>query len=279
MSARNIAAMPELLKDAGYQTFMSGKWHLGFRPGYIPTDRGFDRVFSVLPASSNHFGFDPKWEGGEDARPPIHGHQPPIYVKEDQRYEVTPNMESSTEGFYSSKSFVDELLGFFGDREASEEDKDRPFFAYLPFTAPHYPLQCFKADRDKYRGVYDEGPGVLRQKRLRQLVERGIIPENTVPHEVFSPENAPWEDLNAKERTYSARAMECYAGMVDCMDQQIGRVIEHLRETGELDNTVVMFFSDNGAEGTALEAEELIGPWLLETINVSKHDNKTAMHC
>lgn len=80
--------MPGLLHEAGYLTLMSGKWHLGFRPGYIPSDRGFDRVFSCLPASSNHYGYDPKWEGGEEARPGVHGHQPPLYVKQDQRYEV-----------------------------------------------------------------------------------------------------------------------------------------------------------------------------------------------
>lgn len=85
---RNIAALPEILKDAGYDTMISGKWHQGFRPGYLPSDRGFDKVFSCLPASSNHFGWDPKWEAGEVNRPDIHGHQPPIYVRQDKRWIV-----------------------------------------------------------------------------------------------------------------------------------------------------------------------------------------------
>ena len=85
---RNIAALPEVLKEGGYDTYVSGKWHLGFRPGYIPSDRGFDKVFSCLPACANHFGWDPKWEGGEVNRPRIHGHQPPIYVRQDKRWVV-----------------------------------------------------------------------------------------------------------------------------------------------------------------------------------------------
>ncbi|KAK8853047.1 hypothetical protein IAR55_003748 [Kwoniella newhampshirensis] len=262
---RNIAAMPELLDDAGYLTFMSGKWHLGFRPGYIPSDRGFQKVFSCLPASSNHFGYDPKWDGGEENRAKVHGHQPPIYVKQDQRYVVEPNMTSSSEGFYSSITYVDTLLSYFRDR--TERQKEKPFFAYLPFTAPHYPLQCLKSDRDKYLGVYDSGHAVLRLKRLAQLIKLGIIPPDVNPHEVVSPENKHWDELTDKEKKFSSRAMECYAGMVECMDRQVGRVLDYLEETGELDGTVVLFFSDNGAEGTALEAEEVVGPWLIEVIN------------
>lgn len=180
-------------------------------------------------------------------------------------------MSSSPDGYYSSNAFANEMLQYLRERPTTSNDPEgQPFFAYLPFTAPHYPLQCLKEDREKFRGVYNEGPGVLRAKRLKNLVDLGIIHPDTVPHEVFSPENAPWDDLTPKEQKFSARAMEAYAGMVHAMDREIGRVLDHLRETGELDNTVVMFFSDNGAEGTALEAEEVVGPWLIEVINVSK---------
>ena len=91
-----------------------------------------------------------------------------------------------------------------------------------------------------------------------------------MPHDVVSPDNAPWEELSPKEKKYSSRAMEIYAGMVDSMDQHIGRVLDYLEQTGEQDNTFIIFFADNGAEGTALEAEEVVGPALLETINVSR---------
>jgi arylsulfatase A-like enzyme len=136
-------------------------------------------------------------------------------------------------------------------------------------SRPHYPLQCFAKDRDKYRGVYDGGPEVLRQSRLAGLKKEGLISATVQPHDVVSPDNAPWEELTPKEKKFSSRAMEIYAGMVDSMDQHIGRVLDHLEETGQLNNTLVLFFSDNGAEGTALEAEEVVGPHLLETINVS----------
>jgi arylsulfatase len=178
-------------------------------------------------------------------------------------------MSSVSEGYYSSNAFGNEMLGYLQERELTSADEGgQPFFAYLPFTAPHYPLQCLKADRDRYKGVYDSGPDDLRRKRLANLAKTGIISPDVVPHEVHSPENAPWDDLSPKEQKFSARAMECYAGMVHAMDREIGRVLDHLRDTNELDNTVVMFFSDNGAEGTALEAEEVVGPWLIEVINV-----------
>lgn len=182
-----------------------------------------------------------------------------------------PNELSTEDGFYSSKAYVDELLSMFHEREQSPTSTTTPFFAYLPFTAPHYPLQCIAKDRDKYRGVYDDGPEVLRQSRLAGLKKEGLVSATVQPHDVFSPENAPWEELTAKEKKFSSRAMEIYAGMIDSMDQHIGRVLDHLEKTGQLDNTLVMFFSDNGAEGTALEAEEIVGPHLLETINVSSY--------
>jgi len=179
-------------------------------------------------------------------------------------------MRSLADGYYSSNAFANEMLDYLQDRETTSIDPDgQPFFAYLPFTAPHYPVQCLKADREGYSGIYQSGPEDLRKKRLAKLAENGIINSDVVPHEVFSPGNAPWNDLTPKEQMFSSRAMECYAGMVHAMDREIGRVLDHLRVTNELDNTVVMFFSDNGAEGTALEAEEVVGPWLIEVINVS----------
>jgi arylsulfatase A-like enzyme len=182
-------------------------------------------------------------------------------------------MQSDSEGYYSSTAFTNEMIEYLVTRKApSNAEEGQPFLAYLPFTAPHYPLQCLKADRDRYRGVYDSGPAELRKKRLAGLTRSGIVSHNVMPHDVFSPENAPWDDLTPNEQMFSARAMECYAGMVHAMDREIGRVLDHLRDTNELDNTVVMFFSDNGAEGTALEAEEVVGPWLVEVINVREHE-------
>lgn len=108
------------------------------------------------------------------------------------------------------------------------------------------------SDPRRYRGRYDGGPYALRKKRLAKLVELGILPPDVTPHDVVTPTNvSEWDDFNDYERQCSVRAMEAYAGMVDQMDQNIARVIQHLKDTGEYDNTMIIFMSDNGAEGAA----------------------------
>ena len=184
---------------------------------------------------------------------------PSIYVEHDKS--VSPLDLKSAE-FYSSDYYVDKLLSYFQQRPSS--DQERPFFAYLPFSAPHWPLQAPKENITKYRNRYNDGPEVLRQQRIRRLKDLGLVPEHAIPHEVigFPQSNKlakEWDTLSDDERAISARTMEAYAGMVDRMDQQIGRVLKYLRETGELDNTFVLFMSDNGAEGLMLEAVPLIG--------------------
>jgi len=106
----------------------------------------------------------------------------------------------------------------------------------------------------RYRGVYDEGPYALRKKRLAKLVEMGIISKDVVAHDVVAPEVSEWDEFDDYEKQCSIRAMEAYAGMVEQMDTSIGSVIDHLKATDEYDNTLIVFMSDNGAEGAALEA-------------------------
>lgn len=145
---------------------------------------------------------------------------------------------------------------------------DRPFFAYLPFSAPHWPLQAPKEYVDHYRGVYDEGPEVLRQKRLANLIKLGLIDKNTKPHPVVMDDGRveAWEAFSDFERAMSARAMEAYAGMVECIDANVGKVLDYLTSIGELDDTFVLFLSDNGAEGAAYEAYPLVRGPLMEHI-------------
>ena len=162
-----------------------------------------------------------------------------------------PNVSNSPSGFYSSDLFADKLVEQLHGRD--EESKTKPFFAYLAFSAPHWPLQCMAHDRDMYKGVYDDGPHELRKRRLRRLVDLGLIKQGVVPH-AMTAKVKDWEDLTASEQTMSARAMEVYAGMVTAMDRAMGRVLDYLEEIGELDNTVIIFMSDNGAEGAALGA-------------------------
>ncbi len=234
-----VVALPELLRDAGYLTLMSGKWHLGNTIETSPWARGFERSFALLPGGASHFG-------GATA-----GHMPmPSLYTEDDRF-VTVG-----DDFYSSDFYTDTLLRYLRDR--APED-DRPFFAYLPFQAPHWPLQAPDESIAKYRGRYDDGPDALREERLAALMRLGLCPPDVEAHPVV-PDGAPeWADMTAEQRALSARSMEVYAAMVDRMDENVGRVIDYLSDTGELDDTVVIFLSDNGAEGAIVEAMPLLG--------------------
>lgn len=231
-----VVALPELLRDAGYLTLMSGKWHLGNTIETSPWARGFERSFALLPAGGNHYG----------------GPSPmPVLYTEDDRF-VTVD-----DDFYSSDSYTDTLLRYLRERGPEE---DRPFFAYLPYQAPHWPLQAPQESIAAYRGRYDAGPDALREERLAALKRLGLCPEDVVPHPVVADGAPEWADMSDEERARSARSMEVYAAMVDRMDWNIGRVIDYLAETGELDDTVVIFLSDNGAEGAIVEAMPLLGP-------------------
>lgn len=140
--------------------------------------------------------------------------------------------------------------------------KDRPFFAYLPYPAPHWPLQAPKKDIREYEGRYDDGPEALRQERLAKLKAMGFVADHAIAHDVIAVGgqmlSKQWEAMTQDEQRFSARTMEAYAGMVQRMDIGIGRVFDHLRQNGELDNTMVIFMSDNGAEGLLLEAVPII---------------------
>src|ERR1700742_1085401 len=234
-----VVALPELLRDAGYLTLMSGKWHLGTTIETSPWARGFERSFALLPGGARHYG------GAGGGFSPVQT----LYTEDDQFVTVG-------EDFYSSDYYTDTLLRYFGERA---EDDDRPFFAYLPFQAPHWPLHAPSESTAGYRGRYDAGPDALREARLIALKELGLCADDVVPHPVVADGAPEWADMTDDERAISARTMEIYAGMVDRMDWNIGRVIDYLTETGELDNTVVVFMSDNGAEGEILESLPILG--------------------
>ncbi|RTX39210.1 arylsulfatase, partial [Pseudomonas aeruginosa] len=208
-----VVALPELLREAGYQTLMAGKWHLGLKPEQTPHARGFERSFSLLPGAANHYGFEPPYD---ESTPRILKGTPALYV-EDERY-----LDTLPEGFYSSDAFGDKLLHYLKER-----DQSRPFFAYLPFSAPHWPLQAPQEIVEKYRGRYDAGPEALRQERLARLKELGLVEADVEAHPVLAL-SREWEALNDEERAKSARAMEVYAAMVERMDWNIGRVVDYL---------------------------------------------------
>jgi arylsulfatase len=238
-----VVALPELLRDAGYLTLMSGKWHLGNTIETSPWARGFERSFALLPAGASHYGGA---AGG--------GFSPvrTLYTEDDHFVTVDDD-------FYSSDFYTDTLLRYFRERSEDLENQDRPFFAYLPFQAPHWPLQAPDESIATYHGRYDAGPDALREARLAALKRLGLCPPDVAAHPVVADGAPEWADMLADERALSARSMEVYAAMVDRMDWNIGRVIDYLAETGELDDTVVIFLSDNGAEGAIVEAMPLHG--------------------
>jgi arylsulfatase A-like enzyme len=255
--SERVAALPELLQDAGYYTVMSGKWHLGLTPDRYPCRRGFQRSFTLLPGAANHYGWEPQTKD-QDQLPRILNETQVWYAEDDRRI----NVSDFGPGFYSSAAFTDKLLQYLEER--SPQQQEQPFFAYLPFSAPHWPLQAPLEDRLTYRGVYDEGPDVLRQQRLDRLRELGLIPRDAKAHDVIVPPKVDrpltreWEILSASERASSSRTMEVFAAMVQNMDKHIGRVLDHLRSKDELENTLVLFMSDNGAEGLLMEAYPIV---------------------
>ena len=187
------------------------------------------------------------------------------------------NTTNNPNGFYSSDFYTDNLIKYLSERPV-----DKPFFAFLPFAAPHWPLQVDKKYRDRYQGVYDDGPEALRQRRLENLRNLGIIRPDVVAHEVVASSESEWESLTDEERALSSRAMEAYAGMVENMDENIGKIIAYLEGIEEKDNTFIIFQSDNGAEGASYEAIPTIGKDIMAVVrkhynnsleNIGEHDS------
>lgn len=256
-----VVALPELLKDAGYYTVMSGKWHLGLTPERFPARRGFEKSFTLLPGAANHYAFEADIPDSEV--PGLLKVTRGLYAENDQY------VDSISADFYSSDAFTDKLLDYLKDDESRQ---DRPFFAYLPFSAPHWPLQAPQEDIARYRGVYDAGPEVLREKRLSRIKALGLVEADATVHPILA-HTRHWEKLSEQEKAISARTMEVYAAMVDRMDQNVGRVIEHLKQTDQFENTIIIFLSDNGAEGAQLEALPVFGPDLNSVI-AKYYDNR-----
>jgi arylsulfatase len=224
-----VASLGERLTELDYHTYMIGKWHLGSEEGQAPADRGFERSFVLLEPGAFHFdmiGF-----GSLDG---VH--------YEDDGVPVA----SLPEDFYSTVTYTDRMIGYIDEASAT----DRPFFGYMAYTAPHWPIQALDEDMARVRGRYDEGYDVVRARRFQRLKDLGFIPANAREPRLAAG-YTPWDDLTPERQAEQAAVMEAYAAMVERLDAEIGRVIGHLREIGELDNTLIMFMSDNGAEGTA----------------------------
>ena len=228
---RESLTFGEVLSEAGYSTFLSGKWHVGNDSICWPNQRGFDHFYGFIDGASNYY------DAGEYASPSggRYGNHVSL-VKDNQRV----NLE---EGRYLSNAITDNALEFI-----SQRDKEKPFFLYLAFNAPHWPLQAPEEDIQKYKGRYAKGWDALREERLARQRELGILlPGQTVANR---DEDVPlWENLTFEQKELWQKKMEVYAAMIDRMDQSVGRLIAKLEEENQLDNTLILFLSDNGAEG------------------------------
>jgi len=236
-----VVTLASVLQDGGYHTYMTGKWHLGHTPELLPSARGFDRTIAMADTGADNW----------DQRTYL-----PIY---DQANWYADGAEHTLpDDFYSSEYFIDKTIEFIG----SNAQDDQPFFAYIPFQAVHMPVQAPREFSDKYTGVYDEGWTVMRERRRLAAEQAAVIPAGTQAG--VTPGTLIWDSLTEEQKRHHARRMEVYAGMVDAMDMHIGRLMDYLQSIGEYDNTIFVFTSDNGAEGSNMilpNGGSVLSPW------------------
>ncbi|MFM8518355.1 MAG: arylsulfatase, partial [Nevskiaceae bacterium] len=223
-----VVTVSSRLQRAGYRTYAVGKWHVGKSPQNLPPARGFDRSLVQADSGSDNWETAQRYLALTDK----------VYWFEDGREARMP------EEFYSSKFYVDKALDYLRKDRQSE----KPFFLYLAFQANHIPLQAPREFIERYRGRYDGGWTTLREARHRRAIELGLVPSGAAL--AAWPHLEDWTTLDADRRAYDARRMEVYAGMATAMDYELGRLIAHLKQTGEYSNTVFVFLSDNGAEAS-----------------------------
>jgi len=228
---KRVTTLPQLLKESGYHTYMVGKWHMGKSPDQIPAARGFERDFSLLDGAGSY------WDMTN-----FTGASPMSVYTEDGRY-----LTRLPKGYYATKTYTDKMIGFI---DANHAD-GKPFFAYVSHQAPHDPLQMPQEWRTRHVGEYDMGWDAVRQARLKRQIELGITPADTQLSERlwFLPDPIV---LAPATRAILGKKMELYRGMMENMDFHVGRLIDHLKEIGEYENTIFIVFGDNGAEGTDL---------------------------
>ncbi len=227
----HVFHLPAVLREAGYFTAIAGKWHLGQADDQSPRSRGFDRSFVLLTGAASHF---------EDAAP-VDDFDEIRYRRDGEILDGLPP------GFYSTRAYTDRLLENLDEAESL----GKPFFLLGTYTAPHWPLQVPDEFLDLYAGAYDEGWEALARQRVAGAKRAGVIPAETAVPPL--PRYARrFADLPAGERRRETRTMEIYAAMVDRLDHHLGRLVTALEERGHLENTLFVFFSDNGAAGEAV---------------------------
>lgn len=222
-----VVTIPELLLNNGYHTYMTGKWHLGEGKGHDPFDRGFEETFILGTGGGSHY----------NDRKPLAPPQNMDYTR--NGIEVEPPQD-----FYSSRNYTDSMIHFIESHKAD----GKPFFGFLSYTAVHDPLHAPKEYIEKYKGKFDMGWDSLWAQRLSNLQALGIVAKEG-KYFPSNPTIKKWNTLSKHEQEEYARDMEVYAAMLDYMDMSIGRVFDYLKKEGMYDNTMIIFMSDNGANG------------------------------
>ena len=226
----NVVTIATLLESSGYHTYLAGKWNLGASPGKLPSQRGFERTVALMDSGADN------WE----QRPYLPIYDDANWFADGERFELPDD-------FYSSRFLIDKTIEFI---DSNLED-GKPFFAYVPFQAVHIPVQAPQEYIERYLGVYDEGWEHLRQARHDRAVALGVLPA-AVPMVRMST-TTDWDALSPERQRYEAKRMAVYAGMIEAMDANIGRLMAYLEARGALDNTIFVFTSDNGAEGSGAQ--------------------------
>ena len=226
----NVVTIATLLEGAGYHTYLAGKWHLGSTLEKRPSRRGFERTVALMDSGADNWEQKPYLPIYDDAN----------WFADGERFELP-------EDFYSSEFLIDKTIEFID----SNLDDGKPFFAYVPFQAVHIPVQAPQQYIDRYMGRYDKGWHQLREERMARAIELGILSEAVTLAEMST--TAEWADLSPEVQRYEAKRMAVYAGMIEAMDAHIGRLLAFLEQRGELEQTIFVFTSDNGAEGSGAQ--------------------------
>jgi len=232
----NVPTLAERLRQGGYRTMMTGKWHLGTEPKQSPIARGFDRFYGTRNFIDSYFTVLEHCPVFLDDKIVLPGTETPVnHLHPDQEW-------------YTTDVFTDYALHFMD--EAFKKHSNQPIFLYIAHNAPHFPLHAREEDTKKYRGRFrDTGWDKLRQQRYERMIELGLIKKEWA----LSPADVPkWDTYDAKLRDELDLKMALYSAIIDRMDQNIGRVIEKLRTAGRLDNTLFLFMVDNGVPGTGV---------------------------
>ncbi|MBN1905237.1 MAG: arylsulfatase [Deltaproteobacteria bacterium] len=229
-----VVSLADILRDAGYNTYITGKWHLGMDVENGPVARGFRRAFISLDGAA-HLG---KWDW--------RGPQPANYRDGETQMQVDDD-------FYSTRVYTEKMIEYI----ENDRKENKPFFAYLAYTAPHWPLQAPDESIARFKGKYDKGYQALYEERFNRLKKMGLIKPDAKPisNERFQP---AWDALSDEEKKIERRKMEIYAAMVSDLDTYIGRFIDYLKSINEYDNTFIMFMSDNGAESSRMDLAPFI---------------------